>query len=163
MKTKNSLLLAGAFILCIGTLIINRYQIREILTEQSRAHDVVGTFIRMSPDLRREHERYLRECFRKPTCDTRSYIARRDQIITRDWPRVYDYLKHRDNWGSFRLTAYYRDEFFRETEGFTPFRLRNDYIPVLQYRGYQLVLYPCSTTDRRRYVPKEYVISGRCK
>ena len=157
------MLLVGAIMVLVSSILWqSRYRVEEFFSD-GRAHDVPSAFLRVSPELEIEYRRYLRECYQVYGCDEQSFFRRRDAIIVRDWSRVYEYLSHRRNWGDSRLTVPNRENFFRETEGFTPRRLREDYVPVLQYRAGQLVLYPCSQTDRRRFVPSQNIRAGLCK
>jgi hypothetical protein len=163
MKRYTKILLGSLVVALIPlTTIVMWSNIRPLIFGD-RVHDIAGVFLNMSPRLRSEVSRYRRECLNNPKCNTRLFFLRRDQIVESEWPRVYDRVSRLENWGTGRLTAPYRDEFFRETRGFTPQRLRDEWVPVLQYRDGALVLYPCSETDRRRYVPKTVMQAGLCK
>jgi hypothetical protein len=157
-KSTRTLLVGAIIVLClVGSAWCYRFELLEIVRE-GRAHDVPSTFLRMSPNLRNAID----------TCDETRCAAESDRLartraIVRDWPRVYDYLKYPENWGNARLSRVNRDQFFAEVQGYTPGRLREDYLPVLDYRNGSLILRPCSRNDRRLVVPKEKILARLCE
>ena len=121
MLKQNKTLLVGAIIfmaIILPGVYYYRHPILEMFTI-SRAHDLPSTFLRMSPELKSEQENYIKTCQGDPKCDKRKYKSHLNSIVQREWSRVYDYLKYKENWGDGRLTRPTREQFFRELRGYS--------------------------------------------
>ncbi len=81
---------------------------------ETRIENVSTEFIRRSPELRKNFEEF-KSCMKMPDCDSEEILAKRDAIIQKEWPVVFDRLLVDDDWGSLTFTNMAHDRFLRET------------------------------------------------
>lgn len=133
---------------------------------EPRINSLIEEFKRRSPALVMAHTRFI-ECMRAEDvsgiiCEVSVHIRSRDDIISREWPHIYDRLMVSGDWGAENISVLNHEDFLAEIRGYTPNKIRNDYLPVIHYRRGQLVFERCNQTDTRRFVPRDKILSGLC-
>jgi hypothetical protein len=131
---------------------------------ETRIDGVAEEFLRRSPRLRSTYFDYKAHCYRVTSCDESVYFARRDIIISEEWPGIFDRLVVYSDWGESGWSQKNHDEFLyylRIDTGFGRSNLRNIYVPVLHYRNGELVLDVEDLEHNRvHFVPRTQKVEG---
>jgi hypothetical protein len=81
---------------------------------ETRIENVSTEFMRRSPQLKKNFEEF-KSCMQMPDCNSEEILAKRDAIIQKEWPVVFDRLLVEDDWGSLAFTDMAHDRLVRET------------------------------------------------
>ncbi len=92
----------------------------------------------------------LAACSKYDACDATSIVALRDEAIKLDWPKVFDYLVVKDDWGEEQESAQARDQFFATLAEKGEDTLRNRCLPNIKFeiedggRFYEFLGFTCT-------------------
>jgi len=99
----------------------------------TRIENVSTEFMRRSPNLKANFESF-KACMRTPDCQPEEILSKRDEIIRKEWPTLFDRLLVDDDWGSLAFTEMAHERFLREIDrvgGKEVMRVRC--VPLIRY------------------------------
>jgi len=75
----------------------------------------------------------FKNCMQREACDSESILKRRDAIVAREWPHVFDRFTVFKDWGELRESREARDAFFKALEERGDDILRNRCVPKIRF------------------------------
>jgi len=97
-----------------------------------RITHIPAEFNRRSPEFAKAWEDF-KECAPLKECDLEPILTKRDVIIKREWPLIFDRVIVYDDWGTNSESKAARDSFFSTLDTVGRDKLRNDCVPSIQF------------------------------
>lgn len=100
---------------------------------ETRIENVSTEFMRRSPRLKANFETF-KSCMQKSDCQPEPILAKRDEIIQKEWPSVFDRLLIDDDWGVLTFTTMAHERFLRAiNQAGGKMNMRKHCIPLIRY------------------------------